>query len=290
MLSLSKPIFSRAASAFACRTRAIALSGKALPVYCTRRHASARPAYEGHTPLNWFENAFLAVGSGIVLLTDPARADMVAALGETTAGPSLPCLREHMLESAEGRRILKARPRINTRTVDMASLAALPENTLGRTYVSWLERCNVTPDSREPVHYIDDPELAYVMQRYRECHDLYHAAIGLPVDGLSELAVKAFEFANLGLPMAALSATLGPLRLSSARKERYFKEYLPWALRCGGSARSMITVYWEERWTQDIGELRRELGLTEPPPTVWKKPRKPLDSQTQPHTGEIPVQ
>ena len=56
-----------------------------------------------------------------------------------------------MLESAEGRRILQARPRINTRTVDMAALAALPDNTLGRTYVSWLERCNVTPDSREPV-------------------------------------------------------------------------------------------------------------------------------------------
>ncbi|KAI5117373.1 hypothetical protein M0805_004363 [Coniferiporia weirii] len=239
-----------------------------------RRRIGSKPAYDGHTPLNWFENAFLAVGSGVVLLTNPYRADMVAALGETTAGPSLPRLREHMLESVEGRRILKQRPRINTRTVSMDSLAALPEGTLGRAYISWLERCGVTPDSREPVHYIDDPELAYVMQRYRECHDLYHCVLSLPVDGLSEIAVKAFEAANFGLPMAAMSAALGHLRLSPERRARYFREYLPWALRCGGSAQSLITVYWEERWGQNIGELRKELGISDPPPAVWRKSHK----------------
>ena len=120
------------------------------------------------------------------------------------------------------------------------------------------------------------------MQRYRECHDLYHASLGMPVDGLSELAVKAFEFANLGLPMAALSALFGPLRLSSKKKERYYREFLPWALRCGGSAQSMITVFWEERWSQDIDELRRELGITEPPPVAWNKSKAiPMQEPTQ---------
>lgn len=45
-----------------------------------RRNASTKPVYEGHTPLNWFENAFLAVGSGIVLLTNPNRAGTRASL------------------------------------------------------------------------------------------------------------------------------------------------------------------------------------------------------------------
>ncbi|THH08930.1 hypothetical protein EW145_g2375 [Phellinidium pouzarii] len=269
--------------------RGIVLAAAASPHNRHRRYESTKAAaYDGHIPLNWFENAFLAVGSGIVLLTDPRRADMVAALGETTAGPFLPFLRERMLESAEGRRILKQRPRINTRTVDMSALAALPENTFGRSYVSWLEHCNVTPDSREPVHYIDDPELAYVMQRYRECHDLYHCVLSLPVDGLSEIAVKAFEAANLGLPMAAMSATLGHLRLSPQRRTRYFQEYLPWALRCGGSAQNLITVYWEERWAQDIGELKKELGISEPPPTPWKKFRRTeMEKQEQEQNGVL---
>jgi ubiquinone biosynthesis protein COQ4 len=76
---------------------------------------------------------------------------MIAALAETTAGPSLPLLRDRMLESAEGRKILKERPRVNSATVDMNNLARCPEGTFGRSYVTWLERCGVTPDTREPV-------------------------------------------------------------------------------------------------------------------------------------------
>ena len=76
---------------------------------------------------------------------------MVAALGETTAGPVLPRLLDRMLENPEGRQILKDRPRVNSSTVDMDALSKLPENTLGKTYVNWLDRCGVTPDTREPV-------------------------------------------------------------------------------------------------------------------------------------------
>ena len=219
--------------------------------------------------------------------------DMVAALGETTAGPVLPRLLDHMLESAEGRRILKERPRINTSTVNMAALARLPENTFGHTYATWLERCGVTPDTREPVrlspylsynriiapklmsitqvHYIDDPELAYIMQRYRECHDFYHALCGLPVSVEYELALKVFEFANLGLPSAALS-TAAVVRLNATKRARFLSEYVPWALRCGSAAQSMITVYWEERWAQDLEELKKELGVWDPPPPKWRRP------------------
>ena len=76
---------------------------------------------------------------------------MVAALGDLTSGPVLPRLRDRMLESPEGREILKERPRINSETVDMNKLALLPEGTFGNAYITWLERCGVTPDTREPV-------------------------------------------------------------------------------------------------------------------------------------------
>lgn len=197
---------------------------------------------------------------------------MIAALGETTAGPSLPRLRDVMLESAEGRKILKERPRVNSATIDMDELAQYPEGTFGRAYVTWLERCGVTPDTREPVHYIDDPELAYVMQRYRECHDFYHCICNLPVNVESELALKFFEFVNLGLPVAAFSAAFGPLRLNSQKRNRLFSEYVPWAFRCGGSARSLITVYWEDRWDQNVEEMKKEFGIWDPPEARWSRP------------------
>ncbi|KZT23277.1 ubiquinone biosynthesis protein COQ4, mitochondrial [Neolentinus lepideus HHB14362 ss-1] len=262
-----------------------------LPVVnvATRRTVTSKPAYDGHIPLNFFENAFLAVGSAVMSLADPRRGDMIAALGETTAGPALPRLRDLMLESAEGRQILKDRPRVNSQTVDMNALARLPEGTFGQAYVTWLERCGVTPDTREPVHYIDDPELAYVMQRYRECHDFYHCICNLPVNVSSELALKFFEFVNLGLPVAGISAAFGHLRLSWPQRQRLFAEYVPWALKCGSSASSLITVYWEKRWEQDVDEMKRELGLWDPPEAKWPKPlseakaaaekRAPLSSQ-----------
>jgi ubiquinone biosynthesis protein COQ4 len=103
------------------------------------------------------------------------------------------------------------------------------------------------------VHYIDDPELAYVMQRYRESHDLYHCLCSMPVSVTYELALKFFEFANLGLPMTGLSAAFGHLRLSQAQRT------------------CLMSVYWEERWAQNIEEMKRELGVWDPPPAKWPK-------------------
>ncbi|TFK27457.1 ubiquinone biosynthesis protein COQ4, mitochondrial [Coprinopsis marcescibilis] len=237
-----------------------------------RRNVATKPNYEGHIPLNWFENALLTAGAAIVSISDPKRGDMVAALGETTAGPTVSWLRDHMLASTEGRQILKERPRINTSTVDMDKLAQLPDGTFGKAYITWLERCGVTPDTREPVHYIDDPELAYVMQRYRECHDFYHCICNMPVNVESELAIKYFEFANLGLPMTGLAALFGPLRLTGPKRERLFSEAVPWALKCGSSARSLITVYWEKRWEQNIEDMKKELGIWDGPEARWSKP------------------
>lgn len=95
----------------------------------------------------------------------------------------------------------------------------------------------------------------------------------MPVRVEYEIVVKAFEFANLGLPMTGLAAIGAPFRLSATRRDR-LKQYIPWALRCGGSARSLITVYWERRWDQNVEELKKELGIWDPPPAVWGKPLK----------------
>ena len=102
----------------------------------------------------------------------------------------------------------------------------------------------------------------------------------MPVRVEYEIVVKAFEFANLGLPMTGLAAVGAPLRLSAPKQDR-LKQYIPWALRCGGSARSLITVYWEKRWRQDVEELKRELGIWDPPPAVWGKPLRETTTATK---------
>jgi ubiquinone biosynthesis protein COQ4 len=168
-----------------------------------------------------------------------------------------------MLSDPTGRRILRDRPRISSQTLSMAYLRALPANTVGKTYADWLDREGVSPDTRDTVKYINDEECAYVMQRYRECHDFFHALTGLPVMVEGEVALKAFEFANTLLPMTGLSM-FAVTRLKPAERKRFFTIYLPWALKNGLKSGEVINVYWEEQLERDVNELRAELGIEKP--------------------------
>ncbi len=135
---------------------------------------------------------------------------------------------------------------------------------MGRNYVTWLDREGVSPDTRDVVRYIDDEECAYVMQRYRECHDFYHALTGLPIFREGEVALKAFEFANTLLPMTGFS--IGSVAtLKKAERQRFFDTYGPWAIRNGVNAQEVINVYWEEELEKDVAELRTRLGIEQPP-------------------------
>lgn len=190
--------------------------------------------------------------------------DLVAACGEATATPYfIYRLRDAMLSDHTGRRILRDRPRISSKTLSLSHLRSLPENTVGRAYADWLDREGVSPDTRDSVQYIDDEECAYVMQRYRECHDFYHALTGLPVVVEGEIALKAFEFANTLLPMTGLSM-FAIMRLKPAERWRFLTIYGPWAVSNGLKSKEVITVYWEEILERDVGEVRRELGIEKP--------------------------
>ncbi|KAF2034546.1 Coq4-domain-containing protein [Setomelanomma holmii] len=223
------------------------------------------PNYEGHVPLTVTERLGLALGSGLGSFLDPRRGDLIASFGEATAQPYfIYKLRNRMLLNPTGRRILRDRPRLTSTTLDIPRLRNLPKNTLGYTYAAWLDREGVSPDTRAAVKFIDDEECAYVMQRYRECHDFYHALVGLPVFREGEVALKAFEFANTGLPMTGL-AVFSAFTLKKGEWRRFWDVYGPWATRNGAQSDDVINIYWEEELGTDIDELRTRLGIEKPP-------------------------
>ncbi|WWC67025.1 ubiquinone biosynthesis protein COQ4, mitochondrial [Kwoniella pini CBS 10737] len=220
--------------------------------YFTQR----KPNYPGHEPLSFSQNALLAIGSGLMGVYT-SRGDLIASLSESTSSTFLPKLNEKLKLHPEGRQILKDRPLITNQS--LIRLSNLKRGTLGREYFEWLDDGKLDPDSRMPVQYIDSPTLAYTMLRYRQTHDLYHTLFSLPPTLPHELSLKVLEFSNMSLPVAALSSTFGPFRLK--RRETWLKDWVPWALRTGQEGKSLVGVYWEKRWEQGIGELRRELGV-----------------------------
>ncbi|POW07012.1 hypothetical protein PSTT_08540, partial [Puccinia striiformis] len=248
-----------------------------------------QPIYADHVSLNGFQRTFLAIGSAFASLNNPYRADMIAVLSETTGGPFLSRLRDQMLEDEGGRRLLRDRPRINTSTVDLDQLEKCRREPLGKSTAIGCGgvRSRLILGSRLvlsllfvltrfmftricvsllKVRFIDSPELAYVMQRYRECHDFYHVISGpFPVNISGEIVVKWIELANMGLPVAALSAIFGPLRLNSEKRTDLLRTYVPWALRTGSSCKPLICVEWEKNWETPIKDLKLSLGIPEPP-------------------------
>ena len=119
----------------------------------------------------------------------------------------------------------------------------------------------MTPDSRLEVRFMENPELAYVMTRYRETHDLVHTILGMPTNMLGEVAVKWVEAINTGLPMCYGGAVFGAVRLKTKQRQMYKKYYLPWAIKTGRELKPLLPVYWENRWSQNIDDLRKELNI-----------------------------
>jgi ubiquinone biosynthesis protein COQ4 len=215
-------------------------------------------------------------------MLDPTRGDMIAVLGETTGGPALQRMHTQMKDCASGRLILKNRPRIRKGTVESWNLELLPDGSLGRAYLDFMQSHGYDADSRAEVQYVESEELAYVLQRYREVHDFLHILCGLPPTVLGELGLKWYELVQTQLPMTALSALVGPLRLSGEEAAVFRARLVPWAASAGRHAVPLLTIPLEELLGEPLHEVRRAYRI-EPAPDL-----KALLSQGRAAHGSLP--
>ncbi|KAL5722584.1 hypothetical protein ACHQM5_006091 [Ranunculus cassubicifolius] len=217
----------------------------------------------GRVPLKRWQQAAVAVGSAVGALLDPRRADLIAALGETTGKPFFERVLERMKSSPEGRAILLDRPRVISANVSHAW--DLPENTFGAAYAKFMGSRNFSPDDRPPVRFMDTDELAYVATRAREVHDFWHTLFDLPTNLIGESALKVIEFEQMQLPMCALSVVGGTARFNEKQRALFFKHYLPWATRAGMRCTDLISVYYEQHFDEDLDDVRKKWGIIPAP-------------------------
>jgi ubiquinone biosynthesis protein COQ4 len=94
-----------------------------------------------------------------------------------------------------------------------AAAAIRNDLTFGQAYGLFLLEHGFDPDDRDPVLFLNDndehDDLAYVMVRYRQCHDFWHVLTGLPPTVAGELGLKWLELFDTGLPSTALACTVG---------------------------------------------------------------------------------
>ncbi|KAK0573373.1 hypothetical protein LWI29_007190 [Acer saccharum] len=209
--------------------------------------------------LNLWQKAAVAVGSAVGALLDPRRADLIAALGETTGKPAFESVLERMKRSPEGRAVLLERPRVISAKVGHAW--DLQPNTFGAAYARFMGSRNFSPDDRPPVRFMDTDELAYVAMRAREVHDFWHTLFDLPTNLIGESALKVIEFKQMYLPMCLLSVIGGTARFTEKQRTLFFQHYFPWAVRAGTQSTDLMCLYYEKHFDEDLDDVRRKWGI-----------------------------
>ena len=131
---------------------------------------SASARLRARQPTTMLEKAFLAGTSAAQALADPRNARAVGVVGETTGYLALRRMQQRMERHPIGRAVLHDRPLISSETLPLAYLESLPAESFGATYGRFLRKHDFSPDGRDAVQFVDDPDLAYVMTRYRQVH------------------------------------------------------------------------------------------------------------------------
>lgn len=148
----------------------------------------------------------------------------------------------------------------------MNDLRSYEANTFGRKYHDWMQHSNdFSPDDRTAVRFISDPDLAYIMTRYRQIHDFLHVITDLDVTIVGELGLKWFEYHITGFRFCLLSGLAGQVRLS--RDERRFlnQELIPWSYRAASKAKDILSFRYENHLQTPIAEVRDILNIETAP-------------------------
>jgi ubiquinone biosynthesis protein COQ4 len=106
---------------------------------------------------------------------------------------------------------------------------------------------------------VTDPRVAYVVQRLRQTHDLWHVATGYETDAASEIALQAFTFAQVRAPSSLILATVGTLR--GAPQLPGLPRDVVAAFRAGRRVEKLAFFPWEDHWETPLSEVRELLGI-----------------------------
>ncbi|CAN5641810.1 hypothetical protein BH11MYX1_BH11MYX1_31820 [soil metagenome] len=184
---------------------------------------------------------------------------------------------ERFLTDPRGRKLFDDRRALDSTTIDLDALYALPSGTLGHAYASFMKRHGLTPNVFDgPPEDITDPCRAYVIQRMRQTHDLWHVVTNAETDPAGEVALQAFYWAQLGAPSAGIIAALGTLK--TLRHEPRILRDVVAMIRLGRRADRMPTFNWEDHWTTPVTEVRTRMNLPEAPRAIGGYTRGAFES------------
>ena len=197
------------------------------------------------------------------VLADSNRTEDIIVAEEIAAQRQLRVLlRSGLFDHGEGAELLREQPMLAD--TDLDGLRALPPGTLGKEFVTFLDRHRLDYElTRQPTPYTEDTDAAYLLHRVRQSHDLWHVLVGLGVEGYEEVLVHSFSLAQTGFPASVLIVGLGGIKhMVLERRWRQLRKGVPRAYALGARAEPLVPVIWEKRWDEPLAAIRERFRIT----------------------------
>jgi len=198
-----------------------------------------------------------------IVLRDSNRTEQIHVVEETTGQTRMRAALDIIRTSDEGRRLLERRPELNRDQVDYDALRRLAADTLGGAYIRHLDDNGLSADTQAAdTRYVDDPDVAYLIRRFRQTHDVWHPLTRLGTQPWEEVTIHAFSYGQLRLPVSALVLWFGAIKHGLLeRRWGMLRHTLADAYRKGRAARPLLGVTWEDQWAEPIAEVRRRYDI-----------------------------
>jgi ubiquinone biosynthesis protein COQ4 len=218
------------------------------------------------SPFTRWQRALQALGR---VVANPDATDQVLVFSTYANAGSMHRRIHRFFNDPAGQRLYREQRAIDSRTIDLDALAALPAGTLGHAYAHFLRSRGFTPDVFDgPPADIHDPRAAYVVQRIRQSHDLWHTVTGHDTNPAGEIALQAFTFGQLRAPSTLVLSMVGTLK--GLREKHDLPLDVIAAFRAGKAAKPLITFPWEDHWSTPLADVRALLGVTPLPAATMR--------------------
>jgi ubiquinone biosynthesis protein COQ4 len=211
----------------------------------------------------------LAFKALVGLAQDTTRTDHVFTIISSLSGNTLERTYQAFKRTPHGQRLLRERTDLMALLSDRTRLGALPEGTLGREYLKFMDRARISAgglvDAQtagiDPNIRLDlDPRRRYVADRLRDMHDVWHVLTEYGADDTGEIANLWFSVGQFGNPGMAFIGFFGILeQLTHGRTD--------WARYCyrayvrGRKSLRLISEPIEEMLELPLDEARRRLRI-----------------------------
>lgn len=204
------------------------------------------------------------------LFQDGEATGEVFKIVEALKGDALTRHVARLSQTEAGRRLLDDKPDILKCLEDREALRALPEDSLGRTYLRFVELEDLSADGlmdaamEAPKQGARNTEEIWFAERQRDTHDLFHVVTGYGRDGLGEISLLEFDCSqskNLGIRFVVYMSN------RSSKKDGNWQHTEPCmreAKELAANTSWLMGQDWERLLPLSLDAVRAELGIKRP--------------------------